>query len=558
MPITAILAIASTLATASPASAATYPSLGMVTGRKYTAGDSATPLTQRQLQDMKNMGVATVRVEFEDVQGARTDRVQAYHNILQWSSSLNLKVIGVLGQWSTPNPNFAPSQTSSKADFENRYLPMYLDAVRWHERTYGAHASLEGWEIFNEPDVPQYGWFRGDTFMKDEIAVTNVRVWEWIKARGELAAQRKVIMTAMSHTDSHRWMEMFNTDTMYWFRQNNGGDIPADVVAMHGYGRGWDPRSATYSVYGPIGGYPGNFEGQLVRFFGYRDRGGREIVPANKTVYVTEFGVDSKQTSLASVASSIKFYLDTMSKFPRITKAFLYNYRDDETPPDFTAGPTAYGVRRISKDQNGGIKAEPYNMLRNLTGQAGVGQTAGFSAPVPAFATAFNRVDGSQNLLGAPADNGGGPYVHSWGNGVVQDFKGALYSATGRAMITRETGVAEAAVVYGRFYDTWMNNNGAPGVGYPFNNGGGVDRHPWDSAKGTGFVQDLRKDGRHNAMLTFETSPGRVDAVFIITQPILGKYMALGGVSAYGYPRSAAYWNGATWCQNFGGGTICA
>jgi hypothetical protein len=46
--------------------------------------------------------------------------------------------------------------------------------------------------------------------------------------------------------------------------------------------------------------------------------------------------------------------------------------------------------------------------------------------------------------------------------------------------------------------------------------------------------------------------------VFIITQPILGKYMALGGVSAYGYPRGEAYWNGYTSCQPFAAGTMCA
>lgn len=524
--------------------------IGMVTGRKYVATDSATPLTKRQLQDMKNMGANTIRIEFEDAQGAWGDRVQAYKNILQWATELNMKVIGLLAQSATRNPGFNPGHTRDKADFETNYLPLYLDAVRWHESTYGSYTSLEGWEIFNEPDVPNHGWYRNGQFMADEFALTNVRVWEWVKP--QLNPSRKVIMGAMSHTDSRRWLEVYNTDTMHWFRNANNGDIPADILAMHGYGQRPDPRVTDYSVYG------GNFERQLTRFFNeYRDRANRPLVPAHKSIYVTELGIDSKQANLDVVAAGMRFYYETMNKYPQIKKGFWYCYRDDETTPGFDLGGQAYGIRYIAKQNNGGIKGQVYNMMRNLVGRAGVGQKSIFGTTDQKFVTAFNRQDTSENRLGYPGLFN--PYVHLWEDGVyVQDFEGGAYG-TGKSMITLRPGDQYAGVIYGGFYDWWMANGAGPQLGYPFDNGGGPDQHRWDyGTTYQGWVQDLIKANGQKAMIQFEITPGAPNSRTIryVSGNIYNKYMTGGGVSKYGYARSDRYWDGSRWKQDFAGGTI--
>ena len=337
----------------------------MVTGRIYTPNDTISPLSYRQLLDMKNIGVTSIRIDFEDASGIRTDRVQAYKNILQWCSGLGIKVLGLINTDALLDPKYRPENTANKADFEANYLPKFLAAFDWHEQTYGGYASLEGWEIYNEPDVPQYGWYRSGSFMADEYALTLVRLWE-LKRPG-LNRNRKIVMGAMSQADSQRWLEMYNTNTMYYFRNANSGNIPADAVAIHGYGQKWDPQDPNYS---PQGG--GNFEDQLRRFFGFRDRTKNELVPFNKDVYVTELGVDTKQTTEQNQASRMKYFYDTLNKFPRIKKGFWYVYRDDEQGN--ASEKREYGIRYVPQ-KNAGIKPA-WNTFRNLNGKAGVGQTS--------------------------------------------------------------------------------------------------------------------------------------------------------------------------------------
>jgi hypothetical protein len=68
----------------------------MVTGRIYTPNVTISPLSYRQLLDMKNIGVTSIRIDFEDASGLWKDRVQAYKNILQWCSDLGIKVLGLI------------------------------------------------------------------------------------------------------------------------------------------------------------------------------------------------------------------------------------------------------------------------------------------------------------------------------------------------------------------------------------------------------------------------------------------------------------------------------
>jgi hypothetical protein len=525
----------------------------MVTGRIYTPNNTISPLSYYQLLDMKNIGVTSIRVDFEDASGIWKDRVQAYKNILQWCSALGIKVLGLINTDSLLDPTYKPTNTANKVDFENNYLPKFLAAFDWHEQTYGGYASLEGWEIYNEPDVPQYGWYRNGSFMADEYALTLVRLWE-LKRPG-LNRNRKIVMGAMSQADSQRWLEVYKTNTMYYFRNANSGNIPADAVAIHCYGTIWDPQDRKFSP--QEGG--GDFETQLRRFFGFRDRTSNELVPFNKDVYATELGIDTKQASEQAQALRMKYFYDTLNKFPRIKKGFWYVYRDDEiSKKDDTSEKREYGIR-YTPQKNAGIKPA-WNTFRNLNGKAGVGQTSLWSGS-PAdvkflkFLTAFNRNDTAENLMGTPSDNGGGVFVHAWGNAQVQDFAGGRYG-TGKAMITLVNGQDVAGAIHGRFYDVWMSKGGGPVVGFPFDNGGGIDRHSWDAGDAKGMVQDIRDATGKKSMIQFETSSGSTGQVHWISGPIYEKYMAGGGVGVYGYARSERYLEGTKYRQKFAKVTI--
>jgi hypothetical protein len=360
-------------------------------------------------------------------------------------------------------------------------------------------------------------------------------------------------MGAISQADSQRWLEMYNTDTMYYFRNANGGNIPADAVAIHCYGRTWNPEDPKYS---PQRG-DGNFEDQLRRFFGFRDRTKNELVPFNKDVYATELGIDTEQASEQQQASGMKYFYDTLNKFPRIKKGFWYVYRDDEQGNELEKR-RKYGIRYVPQ-KNAGIKPV-WNTFRNLNGKAGVGQTSLWSAADPdgqflKFLTAFNRNDTAENLMGVPSNNGGGVFVHAWGNAQVQDFADGRYG-TGKAMITLVNGQNVAGAIHGRFYDVWMSKGGGPVVGFPFDNGGGIDRHSWDSGDAKGMVQDIRDATGKKSMIQFETSPGSTGQVHWISGSIYEKYMAGGGVGAYGYARSERYLEGTKYRQKFAKGTI--
>jgi hypothetical protein len=92
--------------------------------------------------------------------------------------------------------------------------------------------------------------------------------------------------------------------------------------------------------------------------------------------------------------------------------------------------------------------------------------------PQPNFySSIFSRwpSDGGLNYVGSTRNNGGGPGVHGWGNGVVQDFAGPGHghgSGYGAAMLRNGTGTAWW--VHGVIWDRYLYEGGAGGwLGYP-------------------------------------------------------------------------------------------
>jgi hypothetical protein len=520
---------------------------GIVTGRIYTSANTTAPLSFRQLQDMRNIGATTIRMEFEDRDGLDTARTAAYKNIVKWAGQLGLKVIGVLTVNSMADQSLRPGQTLSVADFDSRFVPRYLTSFDWHNNTYGnvdgSGYGVEGWEIFNEPDV--YEFKRNGVYMGEEFALLCVRVYE---SRKPLIGTRKIIIGGISRMDDINVLRAtFDSTPIRNYQGVNGqGRLPGDYLGIHGYGSSQRPDFTNYKYGG------GTLRDQIIYFFSLKDALGYDLIPKTVPLIMTEIGNGSKVQSETDQATALSYVMNTVNAFPQFERVLWYDYRDDEIPGQTDPrGYEWYGIRYVPQASygNGGVKLA-YNALANASGKPGIGQTASGTAPNAAIRAAFNRNDTANNNVGWPFNNGGGVWVHTWGSGVVQDFTGGT---GGNGSIGLLNGRTEAGYVYGAFQTKWVNTGGAGAVGYPFNAGGGADRHAWNTTGANGVVQDFTGGTNGQGQLQQETGQS---AVYYIYGAVWTKYSSSGNIATLGYATSDLYYNGTQYRQDFRYGHI--
>jgi len=526
---------------------------GIVTGRIYTAGDSIAPLTYRQLQDLKNIGVSTIRIEFEDRDGQLTDRVAAYKNVIKWSGQLGIKVIGVLSWNAMGDQSVHPANTTSVADFDSRFVPRFLNTFDWHDNTYknvdGTGYGIEGWEIWNEPDVFVFNKNNYDLqYMGEEFALLCVRVYE---TRKPAIGTRKIIIGGISRMDDDIVLKAtFDSTPIRNFQAANGqGKLPGDYLGIHGYGSTQRPDQTGYAYQG------GTFRNQIDFFLGLKDAAGYNLIPTTVPIMMTEIGNGTKSPMTeAAQATAMNYVFNTLKSYPQFERVLWYDYRDDEikTATD-PRGNEWYGIRFVPQAAygNGGVKLS-YNTFANFNGKPGIAQTALGSSANTAILQAFNRNDTANNNVGRPFDNGGGLYVHTWGNGVVQDFTGGALEG-GNGSIGLLSGQTQAGYVYGGFQTKWMNTGGAGAMGYPFNNGGSADRHAWNTTGANGMVQDFTGGTNGQGQIQQETG---YSGVYYIYGPIFTKYMNSGNIATLGYATSDRYTSGSEIRQDFRYGYI--
>jgi hypothetical protein len=562
---------------------AAWPALaletGAVSGRVYTPQDSTASLSLRQLQDLRALGLSSVRVEFEDRDGAAADRVAAYKQLLVNARKAGLQVIGVLTWASMGDQSVAPAQTTGPADFDTRFVPRFRASFDWHDATYanvdGQGSGITAWELWNEPDV--YG-FRKSTgaFMGEEFGLLCVRVYEAYRARGGV---RKVMIGGISRMDDSTVLKgAFDSTPIRNFRAVNSGKLPGDLIAIHGYGNSKRPSRTGYAKQG------GTFRDQVVFFLGLKDTAGRELIPKTQPLYMTEVGYGPSRSGSGvdflrqgTVAAELQYVLSTLTQFPQFQRAYWYVMRDDELVGQADPrGQEWYGLRSVPQPTcgNAGVKLS-YNVLANFHGHAGIGQTQAWQAvaagdeswaegtrSVPACGSivpgnphlrAFHRNDGADNAVGHPSDNGGGAYVHAWGNGTIQDFSGGALEG-GLGSIGLLTGKSEAGYVYGLFWRKWLDMGGAGALGYPFDSGGGPDRHSWSSAIASGMVQDFTGGSLGQVQLQLATG---ASTVFYVYGTVLSEYLRVGAVGSLGYTTTdLVLVSGQQWRQNFQRGFV--
>lgn len=114
------------------------------------------------------------------------------------------------------------------------------------------------------------------------------------------------------------------------------------------------------------------------------------------------------------------------------------------------------------------------------TTQAEPGQRfAGDTAPMQSIVNCFSTAGGATSV-GAPFDNGGGPWVHSFASGdAVQDFKN---SSGTKSICLRKPSAAVAYLVKGSVWDLYLSMGGPTGkLGYPTANVSTVNGVPSQS-----------------------------------------------------------------------------
>ncbi|QSQ22314.1 cellulase family glycosylhydrolase [Pyxidicoccus parkwayensis] len=558
---------------------------GVVTGWIYTDITSIQQLGTRQLDDLKSIGTTTIRVEFIYPSDAneRTRYLTAYKNIVQWAGERGIRVIGVLTVNSMLNKSVKPVDTFSVQDFDNRFVPIFKEALDWHDATYtnvnGTPYGVEGWEIWNEPDV--YDMRRPSTgsFMGEEFALLCVRAYEHYKGHG---GTRKIIMGALSRWDDDiLFRQVYDSTPVRNFKAAQGRNVlPGDAIGMHAYGNlNVPPSQKGFSYAG------GNFEDVILSIRSLRDSAGRELVPSGQPVYVTEVGFGPNRNGSqvyywrqATHAAELRYVLETLKRYEQqFQRVYWYSWRDEEerNQPD-PRGWNWFGLRQVPQANcGGGATKLAYNVFANFNGRAGPAQRAvwqvlpvgdeswptgwvsppscgALQSPDP-FLRAFHRVDTARNLMGQPRDWGGGPYVHRWGNGQVQHFMNGVWEG-GLGALGLADGRGEAGYVYGRFYDKWMAIGFTHVGGFPVDNGGGADRHRWDSSISRGMVQDFNGGSLGPNMLQLEEWPVAGAQVLIVQGAWYQHYMANGGVGVFGYARTEPYPYGGQYRMDFARG----
>ncbi|MCY1019084.1 hypothetical protein [Pyxidicoccus sp. MSG2] len=548
---------------------------GVVTGWLYTGDKTVQQLGPRQLDDLKNIGASHIRVEFiyPDSEPERSTYITSYKNIVQWAGERSIRVIGVLTVNSMLNKSVKPVNTSGPQDFDNRFVPIFKEALDWHDTTYtnvnGTSYGVEAWELWNEPDV--YDMRRTDgRFMGEEFALLCVRAYEHYKGRG---GTRKLIMGALSRWDDDvLFRQVYDSTPVRNFKAAQGRNVlPGDAIGMHAYGNlNVLPSQKGFSY------ASGNFEDVILNIRNLRDSAGRELVPSGQPIYVTEVGFGANRSGSqvyywrqATQAAELKYVLETLNRYPQFQRVYWYAWRDEENKD--TADPRGtnwLGLRHVPQAHCGlGATKLSYNVFANFNGRPGPAQRAAWQvlpagdeswptgqvtppacgalqSPDPLL-RAFHRHDQARNLVGQPRSFGGGPYVHRWGNGQVQHFMNGIWES-GLGALGLADGRSEAGYVYGRFYEKWMAIGFTHVGGFPVDKGGGADRHRWDSSISRGVVQDFDGGSLGPNMLQLEEWPVAGAQVLIIQGAWYQHYMANGGVGVFGYARTEPYYLGGT------------
>jgi hypothetical protein len=299
----------------------------VVSGRIYNEL-AANPADR--MRDLAALGVRVIRMEIEN-----TTPWSEYQTIVSAAQANGIEVLALVFLNSVPgSPN---PMTGDITYFDNNYVPAYIAAV---DATMANLPTVKFVEVWNEPDVygftPMYSNAGGTCVAQEgarRYSLLATRVFETMYQRRLGGAITPMLAAfGISRQDDNCLRKVLFDSTAVlnhrqYYRPANGlpDGLPADIVAVHGYGNGGKAPSDIGYTY-----QNGTFADGVNLFLGSKFADGRSVINQTPVWYtevgysVIQLGTETKQRDAVTTVFNV------LRSHPEVTAAFWYVYRDDE------------------------------------------------------------------------------------------------------------------------------------------------------------------------------------------------------------------------------------
>jgi hypothetical protein len=304
----------------------------LATGRVY--GDLAANAPAR-MRDLAALGVRIIRIEIENATAPGE-----YQAIVAAAQAAGIEVLALVTSNSMAPGSPSPMQ-GDMTFFDQQFVPAYIQAI---DNVTAMLPTVKYVEVWNEPDVygftPMYNWNGSCVILEgaNRYALLATRVFETIHQR-RLSGATTPLLAAFSvsrQDDSCLRKGLFDSTAVYnhrrFYRVPNGlpDGLPADIVAIHGYGNGGKAPDETGYTY-PFGTFPqgGTFADGVTDYLNARFADNKSVI--NQTpVWYTEVGYSWSQLGAPRQVGALRYVFSTLASHPQVTALFWYDYRDDE------------------------------------------------------------------------------------------------------------------------------------------------------------------------------------------------------------------------------------
>jgi len=299
----------------------------LVTGRIYADLAANAPARMR---DLAALGVRALRIEIENATTAGE-----YQAIVAAAQAAGIEILALVSANSLA-PGSPGPMDGDLASFDARFVPAYVAAL---DRTMAMLPTVRYVEVWNEPDVygftPMYNFTNGQCVAQEgarRYSLLAVRVFETIHQRRRAGATTPFLAAfGVSRQDDRCLRQgLFDSQAVAnhrkFYRAQNGlpDGLPADIVAIHGYGNGGKgPEEAGYTYSG------GTFADGVTEFLSARFADGRSVINTNP-VWYTEVGYSAAQLGGSRQAAALRTVFSVLASHAQVTALFWYDYRDDE------------------------------------------------------------------------------------------------------------------------------------------------------------------------------------------------------------------------------------
>ncbi len=374
---------------------------GVVSGRIY---DDLAAHPHDRMQDLAALGVRVVRIEIE-----RATPWAVYEAIVAAAREAGIEVLAVVSANSVAEGTPGPL-TGTLAEFDALFIPAYLAALDETIARLGVHFV----EIWNEPDnfgfAPMFGFEPGCVRKEGatRYALLAVRAFETLDQRRRMGMTVPAISAfgVSRQDDGCLRSALFDAEPIRNHRLAYRPDhaladgLPADILAMHGYGNsGKTPAEPGYTYAG------GTFAEGVDELISSTFSDGRPVIGA-LPIWYTEVGYSLRNIGgvdpAARQAEGLATVFDVLRARPQVTAAFWYDYRDDEPGGDERCG---------LRDSSQGMFA-PHPAYVGLQAAAAIDDRGAPAGAVIAPITGAVMTPGSTlGVLGWAIDAGGAPTV---------------------------------------------------------------------------------------------------------------------------------------------------